>query len=163
MNETEISNGSERHFADGGLLQSPSGLPPKPSIRRPPGPAPDHRSVTYVPGLECYLSARLYDLHPHPSPPPMRYVIVYDIEDDRTRDRVAKVLERYGERVQKSVFECVLEPEALDRLTGRLAKELGDPQTGNIRVYRLCANCLEASFGLGELAPGTTGEPWIVV
>jgi CRISPR-associated endonuclease Cas2 len=35
----------------------------------------------------------------------MHYVICYDIESDRKRDRVARVLEKNGcHRVQKSVF-----------------------------------------------------------
>jgi CRISPR-associated protein Cas2 len=39
----------------------------------------------------------------------MLVVVSYDIVDDRRRQRLAKVLENYGQRVQKSVFECRLD------------------------------------------------------
>jgi CRISPR-associated protein Cas2 len=38
----------------------------------------------------------------------MIHLISYDIEDDRERLQVSKVLEGFGRRVQKSVFECPL-------------------------------------------------------
>ena len=86
----------------------------------------------------------------------MTYLFVYDIEDDRLRGRIAKILEGYGLRVQESVFECVLRPEELDTLEGRLLRELrqaqaGDRRTGNIRIYRVCADCLGASRGIGSI------------
>ena len=38
----------------------------------------------------------------------MRYVVTYDIADDRRREDVATLLSGYGPRVQLSVFECDL-------------------------------------------------------
>jgi CRISPR-associated protein Cas2 len=93
----------------------------------------------------------------------MRYVVAYDIEDDRARTRIAAVLASYGTRVQKSVFECNLQPEALERLTAALSEELAAAAGGDVRIYRLCADCYGASVGLGELEEGTGGEPWIIV
>lgn len=93
----------------------------------------------------------------------MRYVIAYDIEEDRVRTRIAAVLGGYGTRVQKSVFECNLEPDALERLTRSLAEELTVAPGGDTRIYRLCADCYDASVGLGELEEGEGGEPWILV
>ena len=93
----------------------------------------------------------------------MRYVVAYDIEEDRVRLRISKLLERYGVRVQKSVFECELEEETLQHLKRRLQQELSRAPGGDVRVYRACAGCLEASWGLGEVEEGLGGEPWIVV
>lgn len=62
------------------------------------------------------------------------YIASYDLEDDRERSRVAKVLEGFGVRVQKSVFECRLTKTALRQLSGRLG-DLG-MKTGNVLVYR---------------------------
>ncbi len=94
----------------------------------------------------------------------MRYVVAYDIEDDRARTRVAAVCATYGSRVQKSVFEYNLEPEALERLTAALGEELASAAGGgDVRIYRLCADCYGASVGLGELEEGAGGEPWIIV
>ena len=34
------------------------------------------------------------------------YVISYDISENKIRNKVAKILEGYGKRIQYSVFEC---------------------------------------------------------
>ncbi|MEW6140284.1 MAG: CRISPR-associated endonuclease Cas2, partial [Thermodesulfobacteriota bacterium] len=36
-------------------------------------------------------------------------VVCYDVVDDRTRTRLAKLMQNYGNRVQKSVFECTVD------------------------------------------------------
>ena len=38
------------------------------------------------------------------------YLVAYDINDDRRRDHVAKILRRYGERLQYSVFFLRIRP-----------------------------------------------------
>jgi CRISPR-associated protein Cas2 len=81
----------------------------------------------------------------------MTHVIVYDIENDRTRTRVATLLEGYGRRVQKSVFECRLGTSELKELVGRMQKELADDTEAQVRVYQVCQKCLDASFGLGRV------------
>jgi CRISPR-associated protein Cas2 len=81
----------------------------------------------------------------------VKYVVAYDIEPDRVRARVAKVLECYGTRVQESVFECDLSDTDVKALLIRLKKELKDPQDGGILFYRLCKSCFEESFGMGRL------------
>ncbi len=45
-----------------------------------------------------------------------RYLIAYDIPDDLRRSRVAKVLLKYGDRVQYSVFVADIKPVRLLRL-----------------------------------------------
>jgi CRISPR-associated protein Cas2 len=35
-------------------------------------------------------------------------VIAYDIQDDRKRAKVSKLLEKHGYRINFSVFECML-------------------------------------------------------
>ena len=67
-------------------------------------------------------------------------VVSYDSPDDRRRNRVCKLLKDYGERVQYSVFECLLRPEELKRLRERL-KPLLVPEEDDVRFYRLCENC----------------------
>lgn len=82
----------------------------------------------------------------------MLYAIAYDIVDDRRRGRVARVLRGYGERVQRSVFECLLDPEVLADLLRRVDKEI-DPAEDRIRVYPICKACSEKVVirGSGEL------------
>lgn len=71
----------------------------------------------------------------------MEVLVTYDVnteeaEGRRRLRRVAKVCEAYGQRVQKSVFECVLSPEQLQELRFRLVEEI-DEQQDSLRIYRL--------------------------
>lgn len=67
----------------------------------------------------------------------------------------------------RTVFECRLEGKDLGRLIRRLKRELtAVGGAGNVRIYRLyrlCADCYGASQGIGHVAEGVEGEPWIVV
>lgn len=51
-----------------------------------------------------------------------RYLVAYDISHDRRRDRVAKTLEGYGDRVQYSVFAVDVRPARLVRLRKELER-----------------------------------------
>jgi CRISPR-associated protein Cas2 len=64
-----------------------------------------------------------------------RYIVAYDIEDDRERSRISKALLGYGFRVQKSVFECRLTSASLRRLMGNL--ETLEIKSGCVLIYRL--------------------------
>ena len=71
----------------------------------------------------------------------MRYAIAYDVADDRRRQRVAKFLEGWGRRVQRSVFECELSSEELDQVFASL-KELLISEEDICHLYRLCGERL---------------------
>ncbi|MGW5317955.1 CRISPR-associated endonuclease Cas2 [Nocardia thailandica] len=45
-----------------------------------------------------------------------RYLVAYDICDDARRDRLAKCLQRHGDRVQYSVFVVDISPAKMVRL-----------------------------------------------
>lgn len=53
--------------------------------------------------------------------------------------RVARVCLDYGQRVQNSVFECVVDPERWTRLRLRLLEEY-DPSEDSLRFYFLGSN-----------------------
>ena len=76
------------------------------------------------------------------------YLISYDISSDRTRTRVAHLLEGYGERVQFSVFEVWLDDRERAKLRARLAKAVAEE--GSVRLYGLCATCRERAEVLGK-------------
>lgn len=67
-------------------------------------------------------------------------VVTYDITDDSRRLRVATKLKDYGERVQYSVFECILEDRMLQGLI-REVTPLINEEEDSIRIYRLCGGC----------------------
>lgn len=70
----------------------------------------------------------------------MFVVVCYDIPDNRRRSRVSKLLEGFGTRVQKSVFECDLEQKHLEKLKQKLQKLLRDEDS--VRYYYLCLQCI---------------------
>lgn len=82
----------------------------------------------------------------------MFYLVCFDITDDRVRYRVVKILKGFGQRVQKSVFECPdLTEKKLLKLKDKL-EGLIDFTTDSVRYYRQCRSCL------GECELSGTGE-----
>lgn len=82
----------------------------------------------------------------------MRVVVSYDITDNKIRSQIGKVCESFGQRVQRSVFECALSNEQLQKLVDRLdvvRKSKSICQTDSIRLYTLCANCAGSTNVLG--------------
>jgi len=80
------------------------------------------------------------------SSPTSRYLVTYDIENDRVRDRVATLLEGTGWRVQKSVFECMVDADGLERLTRGLTRELERGPGGNVRSVAPLRDGLSFTF-----------------
>ena len=70
----------------------------------------------------------------------MFIVLCYDISDDRRRTKISDILEGFGSRVQKSVFECDISTKQFQKLKQRLGKVLKDDD--GLRYYVLCANCV---------------------
>ena len=71
----------------------------------------------------------------------MELLVTYDVstetkEGRRRLRRVAKVCEGYGQRVQQSVFECIVDGVQYEQLLHRLLGEI-DPGEDNLRIYRL--------------------------
>ncbi len=53
--------------------------------------------------------------------------------------RVAKACKNYGQRVQFSVFECIVDPAQWTVLKNRLIKEI-NPEKDSLRFYYLGSN-----------------------
>ncbi|HPX60855.1 MAG TPA: CRISPR-associated endonuclease Cas2 [Deltaproteobacteria bacterium] len=82
-----------------------------------------------------------------------RYVVIaYDIEKDRKRREVVKLLHPWGIRVNKSVFECYLTDNELSKLCDKLKKKV-QKGADSILVYRLCGSCLEKVERFGTAGP----------
>ncbi len=74
----------------------------------------------------------------------MLVLITYDVATEtpggqRRLRRVAKVCQNYGQRVQKSVFECLVDPTQWAVLRDRLVKEI-EPNEDSLRFYFLGKN-----------------------
>ena len=53
--------------------------------------------------------------------------------------KVAKACQDFGQRVQYSVFECIVDPGQWERLKQRLISEI-DPKEDSLRFYYLGSN-----------------------
>lgn len=83
----------------------------------------------------------------------MFVVVSYDITHDKRRNKVATILEGYGTRVQRSVFEVNLEPGLLRKMRREL-KAAVDKDQDSIRIYTLCGACYRRIevIGIGDRA-----------
>ena len=77
-----------------------------------------------------------------------RFIVCYDVADNKRRYKVAACLDGYGDRVQGSVFELRVERALLDRC---LAEVFGliDTEEDSVVAYRLCAACEKERIYLG--------------
>jgi len=71
----------------------------------------------------------------------MQVLVAYDVatekEDGKRRLRkVAQVCKNFGQRVQKSVFECLVDQAQYEQLVRDLVKHI-DEKEDNLRIYRL--------------------------
>lgn len=82
----------------------------------------------------------------------MFVIVSYDIEDDKTRTRLAKKLLDFGPRVQFSVFEADITKKELEKLRS-LLKAVKLKEKDSIRLYRLCEMCTKSVeiWGKGEV------------
>ena len=74
----------------------------------------------------------------------MMVLITYDVNTEseggkRRLRRVAKMCENFGQRVQNSVFECLIDHVQLSDLRFRIEKEI-DKDRDSLRYYFLGAN-----------------------
>ena len=69
-----------------------------------------------------------------------RYVVAYDITKTKRRNKVAKLLKGWGERVNLSVFECEIKKGELKKLRREIA-ELIEKKEDLVIYYPLCLNC----------------------
>jgi CRISPR-associated protein Cas2 len=50
----------------------------------------------------------------------MRFIVAYDITSTRRRNKLVRILEKFGQRVQYSIFECELTPAGAVALRAEL-------------------------------------------
>lgn len=79
----------------------------------------------------------------------MRYLVSYDIPDDRRRTRLARTLKDFGDRVQFSVFECLLDAALLAAMKERITAIVNEEED-SVRIYAMCAGCEKAIAIIGQ-------------
>ncbi|MDE0100159.1 MAG: CRISPR-associated endonuclease Cas2 [Truepera sp.] len=96
----------------------------------------------------------------------MDILVTYDIADSEgvgasRLKRIAHVCEKYGQRVQFSVFECRLSPDRLARMIGEI-QDVIDRHCDSVVVYRFPGRIGDARFCLGRSQNHELGQPWVL-
>jgi CRISPR-associated protein Cas2 len=76
------------------------------------------------------------------------YIICYDIEDTKKRNKLAKWLTNYGVRVQKSVFEAYLNDIDFEQML--LGAEPYIDSNDSLRIYELTQSSYKKKIVIGE-------------
>jgi CRISPR-associated protein Cas2 len=96
----------------------------------------------------------------------MMVLVTYDVStvdtaSQRRLRRVAKHCEDFGQRVQNSVFECLVDPAQWTKLKGLLVKEI-DPKKDSLRFYFLGSSWREHIEHVGAKAAYDPEGPLIL-
>lgn len=93
----------------------------------------------------------------------MLVIVTYDVNvaslnGQKRLRKVAKLCERYGIRVQNSVFEVLVDAAQMARLKADLASVI-DLDQDSVRFYRLGNNYQGRIDTMGKKGPIQTGKP----
>ena len=96
----------------------------------------------------------------------MDILVTYDIANTegigRIRlKRIADVCEKYGQRVQYSVFECRLSPTRLARMIGEV-QDVIDQKDDSVTIYRFPGKIEDSRRRLGRSLEHELGETWVL-
>ncbi len=76
-------------------------------------------------------------------------LVCYDTPSTKRRNKISAHLEKYGVRVNYSVFEILISDAKLKKLEAELSKIL-KPKEDSLRLYSICENCLHKSKTLTD-------------
>ena len=95
----------------------------------------------------------------------MDVLVTYDIADTEGvgASRLKRIAEseKYGQRVQLSVFECRLSPTRLARMIGEV-EDVIDRQRDSVIVYRFPGRIEDATLRVGRGQSHDLGQPWVL-
>ncbi len=91
----------------------------------------------------------------------MLVLVVYDIPNDKRRNKLATFLEGYGRRVQYSVFECFLDLAEMRKLHQQVAKRVAESED-NVRFYWITTDALSQVLTIGSDGPKPPPDTYIV-
>ncbi len=97
----------------------------------------------------------------------MDILVAYDIANTESKagairlKRVAGICQKYGQRLQFSVFQCRLSPTRLACLVGELEDEI-DHKQDRVSLFRFPGDLDRAAMHLGKPAATKLGKPWMI-
>lgn len=68
------------------------------------------------------------------------YLIIYDIEDNKRRNKIFKLLKRYATHAQYSVFHALVKEEDIIRIKNDI-KKIINKEEDSVMIVELCLRC----------------------
>ncbi len=89
------------------------------------------------------------------------YLVAYDIRNPSRLQKIAKIAEDYGLRMQRSVFEARMSPQGLKEMKRRMEKVI-DPAEDGVKIFLLCGACEKKRVSAGKELPKFSDKNWQV-
>ena len=91
----------------------------------------------------------------------MLILVIYDIPNNKRRQKLSNFLEGYGRRVQRSAFECFLTLSEMKKLYEQLTK-LVIPAEDDVRLYWINADSMSRTLTLGSRPPQRPPDAYVL-
>lgn len=91
----------------------------------------------------------------------MRYLICYDIKEDRIRSRLVKYLEGRAFRLQYSVFTCRSTPEEMQEIKREMLRLVKKARQPLLLIVPICEACAKRVWMHGR--PLEEEKPYLLV
>ena len=91
----------------------------------------------------------------------VNYIVTYDVRDDRRRARISALLAKNGVRIQRSVFQCVLDSNEMSDIVTTCG-EILDLDVEVLQVFTMCEGCREHQISLGQANLALDEYFWVV-
>ncbi len=76
-----------------------------------------------------------------------KYLIAYDISSNAVRQKLSYHLEKYGKRVQYSIFEIFVDEKELEKIKSLILR-LINPETDQVYIYPYDKNIICYNFDI---------------
>ncbi len=86
-----------------------------------------------------------FEVEKEKSPDKVFVLIIYDIVDNKRRTKLAKYLQGFGFRVQKSAFEAVIPKKKYQKLLQGIPNFVGSMDS--VKVYKIIGSGQVTAFG----------------
>lgn len=74
-------------------------------------------------------------------------LVIYDISENKRRNKLFKILEGYGKSVQKSAFECFINDNQLNEVIEKSLVHI-NKEKDSLRIYKLSGASEKLIFGI---------------
>jgi CRISPR-associated protein Cas2 len=79
------------------------------------------------------------------------YIIAYDISKNKKRKKISEILDKYGERINLSVYECMMTHKQKENVIEQIATIMD--KNDIVKIYFICSSCFAKSIHLGRKQP----------